>query len=301
MPAVCRLGLATRGNSRLSREDVREAIERGINYLNWCGQPDGLSGAVSEPGNLRTEVVVAVQLQARDGDGMRKQVDRALAELNTDWLDVVTLYYVESEEEWEGMSGDGGALEALTDLKRQGVVRMVGLTSHQRRLAAGWAQTGKLDLLMLRYNAAHRGAETDVFPAISQPLPGEPLPGISITGKSTAGKPNTNEKVTGDPINEKEKAGGPVPFVAYTCLRWGALMEKTPADPPGFEPPPAREWYRYVLAEPRVAVALMAPRDRGELNHDLELLDHWRGPTAAERKALEAHGERMHAHAGEFW
>ncbi len=262
MPQVCRLGLATRGNSRLSRADVHGAIEQGINYLNWCGQPDGLSGAVSELGNRRDEVAVAVQLQARDGDGMRRQVDRALAGMNTDRIDVVTLYYVESEEEWEGMSGGGGALEALTDLKRQSVVRMVGLTSHQRKLSAGWAETGKLDLLMLRYNAAHRGAETEVFPVTEE---------------------------------------WDIRFIAYTCLRWGALMEKTEADPPGFEPPPAREWYRYVLAEPRVAVALMAPRDRTELDHDLDLLDDWRGPTDAERKALEAHGERVHAHAGAFW
>ena len=262
MPEVCRLGLATRGNSRLTREDVHEAIERGINYLNWCGQPDGLSGAVGELGEKRREVVVAVQLAARDGDGMRKQVDGALAELKTDRIDVVTLYYVETEEEWEGISGDGGALGTLTELQRQGVVGMVGLTSHQRRLAAGWAETGKLDLLMLRYNAAHRGAETEVFPVIEAPK---------------------------------------VPFVAYTCLRWGALMESTAADPPGFEPPPAKEWYRYVLAEPRVAVAVVAPLERGELDHDLELLEDWRGPTEGEREGLEAHGARVHAHAGVFW
>jgi hypothetical protein len=78
-------------------------------------------------------------------------------------------------------------------------------------------------------------------------------------------------------------------------------MASTPADPPGFEPPPAKEWYRYVLAQPRVTVGLMAPRVRAELDHDLELLDDWRGPTDAEREALEAHGERVHAHAGAFW
>ena len=262
MPEVCRLGLATRGNSRLSRKDVHDATERGINYLNWCGQADGLSGAVSELGDQRDKVVVAVQLHARDGAGMRSQVDEALRELNTGWIDVVTLYYVESEEEWEGMQGDGGAVEALAELKRQGVVRVMGLTSHQRKLAAGWAETGKLDLLMLRYNAAHRGAETEVFPV-------------------------TEER--------------DIRFIAYTCPRWGALMESTPADPPGFDPPPAKEWYRYVLAEPRVAVALMAPRVRDELDHDLELLDDWRGPTDSEREALEAHGKRVHAHAGAFW
>ena len=33
---VCRLGLATRGNTSLEPEDVELAFDQGINYLNWC-------------------------------------------------------------------------------------------------------------------------------------------------------------------------------------------------------------------------------------------------------------------------
>ena len=49
------------------------------------------------------------------------------------------------------------------------------------------------------------------------------------------------------------------------------------------------------------SVTLMAPRDRAELDHDLALLDDWRGPTEGERRALEAHGARVHSHSGKFW
>src|SRR5205085_1186588 len=82
----------------------------------------------------------------------------------------------------------------------------LGLTSHQRKLAAETARSGLLDLLMIRYNAAHRGAETDVFPVT-------------------------------DALG--------LPVVVYTCLRWGALMRSTPDDPPGFVPPRALAWYRF--------------------------------------------------------
>ena len=34
---VCRLGLATRGNTHLSKDDVLFALEQGVNYWNWCG------------------------------------------------------------------------------------------------------------------------------------------------------------------------------------------------------------------------------------------------------------------------
>ncbi len=291
LPEVTRLGLATRGNNALNPKDIHHAIDRGINYLNWCGQPDGLSRAIGELGAKRGEVVIAVQLQARDADGMQRQIDRARRELNTDRLDVVTLYYIESQREWEGLIAPDGALTALEAAKQTGAVRMIGLTSHQRRLAASWAQTGRLDLLMLRYNAAHRGAETEVFPLI-RPVTGGPTANSGASGDPDIDSPSTGEAINNAPV---------VPFVAYTCLRWGALMEPTIADPPGFQPPPAREWYRYVLAQPQVDVALMAPRTRAELDHDLPLLDDWHPPSPDERASLEAHGERVHIHAERFW
>lgn len=261
-PPVCRLGLATRGTSRLTAADVHLAIARGINYLNWCGEPDGLSRAIAELGQRRREVVVGWQLHARDGAGAVRELEHALGELGTDYLDVVTFYYVERDDEWQDIIAAGGAWAALDAARREGTVRMLGLTSHQRSLAARWARSGQLDQLMLRYNAAHRGAETEVFPLVRR-------------------------------LN--------LPFVAFTCLRWGDLINPTPDDPAGFAPPPAREWYRFVLAHPDVTVALMAPQKRVELDADLLLLDDWRAPDGERYASLRAHGDRVHAHAREFW
>ena len=49
-------------------------------------------------------------------------------------------------------------MEYCRSAKRDGVVRSLGVTSHQRPLAAEMARSGLLDALMIRYNAAHRGA-----------------------------------------------------------------------------------------------------------------------------------------------
>ena len=222
IPPACRLGLATRGTSKLDVRDVRAAIDRGINYLNWCGHPDGLSRAISELGSQRDEVVIAWQIMARDAERAGPELDAALKELQTDRIDIVTLYYIESDAEWAGIKAPDGALSAVEAAKSDGRVRIVELTSHQRKLAAKWAAIDRLDMLMLRYNAANRGAETEVFPVT-------------------------------------RRRG--MPFAAYTCLRWGALMDSTPADPEKFVPPPPREWHRFVLSHPDVSVALMAPRE----------------------------------------
>ena len=168
LPEVCRLGLATRGNTHLKIEDVEHAIERGVNYLNWCGHPDGLSHAVARSGSARAHIVVAAQFESRFARDAEREFTSMLGELNTSYIDVLTFYYVESQNEWDEIIAPHGAWEYLAEQRRQGRLKLIGLTSHQRLLAARWAQTGKLDLLMIRYNAAHRGAERDVFPVTQE-------------------------------------------------------------------------------------------------------------------------------------
>jgi predicted aldo/keto reductase-like oxidoreductase len=262
LPRVCRLGLATRGNSRLRIDDVAYAIDRGINYLNWCGHPDGLSRTIARLDRDRSRVAVAVQFQARTAGAAADELSQLLEHLRSPYVDVLTLYYVESGKEWDELSAPGGVLDYLEGQQQRGTVRLVGLTSHQRKLAAAWAGTGRLDLLMVRYNAAHRGAEQDVFP---------------LTGQMN------------------------MPVVTFTGLRWKALLESTPDDPRGFRPPPAAECYRFCLAHPGVTVALAAPGNRQELNHTVTLLDDWRLPAPPEIEALRAHGDRVRKHAGVFW
>jgi predicted aldo/keto reductase-like oxidoreductase len=153
-------------------------------------------------------------------------------------------------------------MEYLIAQKQAGRLHRIGLTSHQRRLAASWAEAGLLDLLMIRYNAAHRGAERDIFPVTSQ------------------------RKLA---------------VVTFTGLRWGALLRSTTEDPPGSLPPTPRDCYRFCLANPCVSVALAAPSDRHELEHDLVLLDDWRAPSTIELEAIRQHGDRVRRHAGVFW
>ena len=261
LPTVCRLGLATRGNTHLKAEDVEWAVSRGINYLNWCGHPDGMSRAIARMGQTRREVVIAAQFEARSAGEAEREFNAILDRLQTDYIEALTLYYVESQNEWDEITAPGGSWEYLAEEKRRGRLKLIGLTSHQRALAAEWAQSGKLDLLMVRYNAAHRGAERDVFP-----------------------------------VTEARK----IPVVTFTGLRWKALLKHTPEDPPGFTPPSAVDCYRFCLANPSVAVALAAPGNRKELEQDLALLDDWRAPDPDSNEALRAHGDRVRKHAGVF-
>ena len=262
-----RLGVATRGNTTLAVDDVHYAVERGVRYFNWCGKPDGLSRAVAEMGARRPEVALAAQLKARSADEAERELDRILEETQSERLEVGTLYYVESEREWRELVQPGGAWEAFARRRERGQLRLLGITSHQRALAASWAAerapdgTPRLDMLMVRYNAAHIGAERDVFPVAS-------------------------------------RLG--VPVVTFTALRWRDLLAPTPNDPPGFRPPTAAECYRFCLGHPGVSVVLAAPNGRAELEEDLEGLDSGSILEASRERAIREHGQRVRAYRREF-
>ena len=268
LPSVPRLGIATRGNTTLEADDVHYAFERGVRYFNWCGKPDGLSRAVREFGDRRREIVFATQIKARNADEAQRELDWILKQTGGERLDVGTLYYVESEAEWGAITGPGGAWDGLAARRRQGDLGLLGLTSHQRPLAARWAlqrsEDGarRLDMLMVRYNAAHTGAEEDVFPVTS---------GIDM------------------------------PVVTFTGVRWRDLLRGTPDDPPGFEPPSAADCYRFCMAHPAVTIALAAPHGRGELVEDLAALENPGIPDNGWMQAMRDHGRRVHRHAREFW
>ncbi len=258
---VCRLGLASRGNTDLPADAVHEAIERGVNYLNWCGTENGMRRAIAELGSRRNDVRIAIQLESRSAEVARREFEQICEELGTDVIDVVTYYYVEDREDWDRIHASDGAAGYLEMLKSEGRVKSIGLTSHQRPLAASFIQdSDHLDMLMLRYNAAHRGAEDDVFPLTH----------------------------------------GRLPVVSFTALRWGALLRPTPTDPPDFTIPPATDWYRFALAHPAVSVTLMAPHDADELRQNLTLLDEWHALSEERHAELAAHGDRVREHAGRF-
>jgi predicted aldo/keto reductase-like oxidoreductase len=258
---ICRVGLATRGSCGLTPDDVGHAVESGVNFLNWCGVPDALSEFIAGLGPRRSKVAVCVQFEARTAPDARDEFERILEQLRTDYIDILTFYYVEESEEWRQIIGPGGAMEFCAAAQREGRVRLLGVTSHQRRLAAEMAASGLLDMLMIRYNAAHRGAETEVFPVTTAQA---------------------------------------LPVVVYTCLRWGALLRSTPEDPPDFVVPRAPAWYRFALQHPAVTVALMAPENRAELDEDLQALRSAQPLSAEEYERLAAHGRRVRRHAGSF-
>jgi len=81
-------------------------------------------------------------------------------------LDVFQIFWLGRTSAWTPST-----IDALVSLRESGKVRAIGVSIHDRKRAGKLAADSPLDMLMVRYNAAHTGAEQDIFPHLAKRKP----------------------------------------------------------------------------------------------------------------------------------
>ena len=256
---VLRMGVA--GNYGLTAEDIHHAASRGVSYWCWSPHMKKVTPALRELlAAERERHVVACFGIAYTAGMVRRGVEKMLRELGTDHLDAYLL-------SWYGkMSFYSESIQrCLQDLRQEGKVLALGTSIHDRKRAGELARDSILDLLMIRYNAKHPGAEQDIFPHLQHRNPA---------------------------------------LISYTAASWrqllsalkGIEMPPWPGEPrePALPPLHPDLCYRFVLSNPHVHVTLTGPRDRAQLDENLDALE--RGPLPAEEMAwVREYGTKVKA------
>jgi aryl-alcohol dehydrogenase-like predicted oxidoreductase len=245
------LGVA--GGYGASAGAVWRAVERGCTYLyHGSRRSEGMRRAIRElvAAGRRDELAIVLQSYSRWPRFMERSVARGLAELGVDHADVLLLG-------WYNRVPAERLLERAALMMERGLVRHLAISGHRRSAFVDFAGDERLTILHIRYNAAHTGAERDIFPR----LPREGRPGI----------------------------------VAYTATRWGSLLKERNM-PPGERPLRGRDAYRFVLSNPDFDVCLCGPANDAEMEEALAALDEGPlDPDEASR--IRAVGRFVHARA----
>jgi aryl-alcohol dehydrogenase-like predicted oxidoreductase len=161
---VHRLGLAA--SFGIDDAGIREALDAGVNYVFFTRR--ALERPVRDAIRRdRERIVVATGPVVGWFPGaIRRAAEKALRSLGTDYLDVLQLFWLSKMSALSERN-----VEELVRLRSEGKVRAIGVSIHDRRRAGRLAEDSPLDLLMIRYNAAHPGAEADVFPHLARRRP----------------------------------------------------------------------------------------------------------------------------------
>ena len=228
---VGRLGLASSYGA--DERCVQIAFEQGVNYLHWGSMRTAKFGAgLRSLRSRRDEFRLVIQSYSRIAALVPWSLERALKSLGMDYADILLLGL------WNKDVSSAIFDQALR-LRERGLIRAIAVSTHNRPQAAALANhNGDVDVLHVRYNAVHPGAERDIFPKLPAP---EVRPGV----------------------------------VAFTATCWGDLMrpDKVAA---GDKVPTAGDCYRFNLTSPAVDLCLTGPRSVADLTAALEALE--KGP-----------------------
>ena len=232
---VGRLGLASSYGA--DQRCVQMAFERGVNYLYWGSMRTAKFGeGLRSLRSRRDEFRLVIQSYSRVAALVPWSLERALKSLGMDHADILLLGM------WNKNVSRAIFDQALR-LRERGLIRAIAVSTHNRPQAAALANHNRnVDVLHVRYNAVHPGAERDIFPKLP---PLEVRPGI----------------------------------VTFTATCWGDLMnpDKVPA---GDKVPSASDCYRFNLTNPAVDLCLTGPRSVSDLTAALDAFE--KGPMTQE-------------------
>lgn len=212
-------------------EAFEEAFAKGCNYFYLGGgrRKAGMNQAIR---NLcrqgrRDRLVIAIQSYARFGHLMEWVFRTRLRSMGIEQADILVLG-------WHNRRPSTGLVNRARMMKAKGLCRYIAMSGHQRKLFPQMDSDGQFDLFHVRYNAAHRGAQNEIFAHFKD----ADRPGI----------------------------------VSYTATRWGLLLDPTKM-PPGESVPLPSDCYRFALSNLAVDVCLCGPKNIDQMREALPALD----------------------------
>ncbi len=143
-------------------ETVRYALDHGVNYFDMAGGHASIFPAYGKAlAGRRQDAMLQVHFGANyvtgeygwstDLDTIKRSIDWQLTNLQTDYIDFGFIHCLDEDSDLDAYE-TSGALQYVLDMKVQGVVRHIGLSTHSPALAQKVLDMSILDMLMFSIN-----------------------------------------------------------------------------------------------------------------------------------------------------
>jgi hypothetical protein len=148
------------GKEAESEAIINRAIDLGINYIDSAaGYGNGASeqhiGLVLK--SRRNEVFVTSKTADRTYDGSMRLLERTLANMKTDHLNLWQIHNLQTKEQLERIFAPSGAIKALEKARDQGAADFLGVTGHfEPNVLIEAIRRFPFDTILMAVNAADR-------------------------------------------------------------------------------------------------------------------------------------------------
>lgn len=143
--------------------DMAEAA--GVNYFDlYASNPDLRRAVGAALQGRREKFIVQSHICSvwKDGQYLRTRklpevkagFEEMLELLQTDYIDVGMIHYCDALSDWEEIV-QGGVLDYARELKSQGRIRHIGLSSHNPQVALKAVESGNIEVLMFSVNPCY--------------------------------------------------------------------------------------------------------------------------------------------------
>ncbi len=171
---VSEIGLGGEWLERHNQEEVTAVIRRceesGINILDcWMSEPqvrtkigNAIRGHREKwiiQGHLGSTWQDGQYVRTREMDKVKEAFSDLLERLGTDYVDLGMIHFVDEAAEFERVMG-GEFYSYARQLKEKGVIRHIGMSTHNPAVARMAAESGKIEMILFSINPAF-----DMLPA----------------------------------------------------------------------------------------------------------------------------------------
>ena len=151
-------------DSAASLELMTMALDSGMNYIDlYDANPKTRSNIGYALQGRRDEMIIQGHIgtiwangqhtRTRDLDSTRAGFEDMLSRLGTDHIEVGMIHITDSREEWEEIQ-NSPFLDYVFQLKKEGKIKHIGLSSHNAEVALMAAKSGWVEVIMFSLNPA---------------------------------------------------------------------------------------------------------------------------------------------------
>ncbi len=165
---VSEIGLGGEWLERHNTEEVKAVIDvcekEGINILDcWMSEPNVRSNIGLAIKGKRDRWIIQGHIgsiwengqyvRSRDLDKVRPAFEDLMTRLQTDYIDLGMIHFIDNAEEFE-RAMNGEFIEYVRQLKREGKIRHIGMNSHNPAVARMAACHSEIEMILFSINPA---------------------------------------------------------------------------------------------------------------------------------------------------
>jgi uncharacterized protein len=166
---AARLGFGGIPIQRVSETQAIEAvvysIEKGMDFIDtsrvYTTSETRIGKALRE---VNKKVAVATKSFNRSADGIQRDVETSLRELQLEYIDLYQCHGISTEEDYRLVTSPGGAVSGLLKAKEQGLIGHIGVTGHSLDVLEKIADDGLFETIMICFSFLEPAAKEKVIP-----------------------------------------------------------------------------------------------------------------------------------------